>query len=190
MVHKGEHVVSLTVRNETSRPVNQLTITSEKALPTWLRVPQTFVPLLTTEDAHEVTFPLTVVDAPENAHIILPLILTDDLGRTWQVRVGLRFGASPPLQDALLPNVPNPFNPTTTIRYHLSGTAARPTTLMIYTISGQQVRTLVNETQKPGVYKIHWDGTDDQRRVVASGIYLYKLVSGNFSQTQKMMLIK
>jgi hypothetical protein len=85
-------------------------------------------------------------------------------------------------------NYPNPFNPETAIRYSLP--ERRRVTLAVYNILGQRVKTLVNKEQKAGYYTFHWNGKDDYGREVSSGVYLYKLEAGKFSQTRKMLLLK
>jgi hypothetical protein len=91
-------------------------------------------------------------------------------------------------------NYPNPFNPTTIIKYTLSsggeGQGTLLTTLRIYNVLGEVVRTLVNEPKSPGVYQEVWDGKDDRGNAVASGIYFYQLKAGKFSETKKMVLLK
>ncbi len=102
--------------------------------------------------------------------------------------------ASVPQAFELSQNYPNPFNPNTTIKYTLpsvgDGQETLPTTLKIYNILGEVVRTLVNEPKSPGVYYELWDGKDDQGDQVASGIYFYRLRAGEFSETKKMVLLK
>lgn len=85
-------------------------------------------------------------------------------------------------------NFPNPFNPTTTIEYSIP--VAGQTNLVIYNLAGQKVRTLVNSVQAPSFYKVVWDGKNDNGMTVATGTYFYKLVSGNYSKTVKMTLVK
>ncbi len=88
----------------------------------------------------------------------------------------------------LFANYPNPFNPTTTISYclpEMNGT--QPTQLIIYNTLGQKIRSLVNARQTPGLYTIQWDGLNDNRQTVASGVYLYRLTSGAFESTKKMI---
>jgi len=93
-----------------------------------------------------------------------------------------------PTVYSLSNNYPNPFNPTTTIDYSIpkSGNVE----LVIFNIAGQKVRTLVNENQNAAFYKVVWDGLDDNSASVASGMYIYRIVSGNFSKIEKMMLMK
>jgi hypothetical protein len=85
-------------------------------------------------------------------------------------------------------NYPNPFNPATTIRYALPEGAN--VTLVVYNILGQQVRTLVNGAQGPGYHSVVWDGRDEAGRMVATGVYIYRLQAGGFSQIRKMILAK
>ena len=62
--------------------------------------------------------------------------------------------------------------------------------LAIYNLLGQEVRVLVNEAMDAGYYTVNWDGKDELGRQVASGIYLYRMQSGKFAQSQRMMLLK
>ncbi|KPL15904.1 MAG: hypothetical protein AMS26_06345, partial [Bacteroides sp. SM23_62] len=96
---------------------------------------------------------------------------------------------------SLSQNYPNPFNPTTTIRYTVYGSqfivhSPLPTALIVYNILGQKVRSLVDEVKLPGEYKVIWDGKDDKGNSVSSGIYFYKLKSGDFVQVKKMLLLR
>lgn len=88
-----------------------------------------------------------------------------------------------PLTYALYQNYPNPFNPTTTIKYSIPRTER--VTLKIYNILGQEVATLVDEEQKPGVYELKFDASN-----LASGVYFYRLKAGGFVDVKKMVLMK
>ena len=89
---------------------------------------------------------------------------------------------------ALHATYPNPFNPTTIISYDLPEQAH--VTLGIYNLLGKQVKTLVNQSQDTGNKTAVWDGTDDLGRSVSAGVYLYQIQGGEFTQTQKMLLVK
>lgn len=93
-----------------------------------------------------------------------------------------------PQEFVLFQNYPNPFNPTTEINYKIA--TVSNVQLTIYNQLGQRVRTLVNERQPVGPYQIRWDGRNDKGESVASGVYLYKLVSTNFIQIKKMLLLR
>ena len=85
-------------------------------------------------------------------------------------------------------NYPNPFNPTTNIAYSIKD--ADIVTLEVYNIKGQLVKTLVNETKETGEYTATWNGTDNANKSVSSGVYFYKMKSGNYTSTKKMILMK
>ena len=85
-------------------------------------------------------------------------------------------------------NYPNPFNPTTTIVFDVAETGH--VGLYIYNINGQLVRTLIDESMTPGQYVAEWNGLDRLNRQLTSGIYYYRLVTGSFSKTKTMTLLK
>jgi hypothetical protein len=97
--------------------------------------------------------------------------------------------ASLPDSPELQQNYPNPFNPGTAIRFSI--VSPSPVVLKIYNTLGQEVRTLVAAEQKDaGTHTALWDGTDDQRRPVASGVYVYRLTSGTSVETKRMILLR
>ncbi len=97
-------------------------------------------------------------------------------------------GTELPKQYALSQNFPNPFNPETEINYELPENSK--IILKIYNIRGQEVRTLVNEFQKAGIYSLRWDGKSSEGLPVSSGVYLYRLESEKFTLTHKMVLMR
>ncbi len=100
---------------------------------------------------------------------------------------GIKDGPVP--SRLALENYPNPFNPTTTIRYSLPE-AAR-VTLAVYDVNGQLVRMLAHDVKRPaGVFEAEWNGTDSKGRPVASGVYFYRLVAGSEQVTRKAVLLK
>lgn len=93
-----------------------------------------------------------------------------------------------PYSFELFQNYPNPFNPTTNIRFSLPRSGH--VRLDIYNILGRRVRTLVDEALLAGHKLVTWDGKDENGNDVSSGIYFYRLQTGNFSQARKMILLK
>jgi len=91
-------------------------------------------------------------------------------------------------QFRLIGNYPNPFNPVTTIKYEVE--KAGRVELTIYNLLGQKIRTLVNKQQPAGQYQVKWNGHNDRGRPLPSGVYLYRLRTEGFDQTQKMILLK
>ena len=96
--------------------------------------------------------------------------------------------ATLPQPYALLPNYPNPFNPTT----HLAFTTPREgrVRLELYDVAGRRVRTLVDEVRPAGRHDVVWNGVDDRGRGLASGIYFARLQAGDFGQTRKLTLVR
>ena len=90
--------------------------------------------------------------------------------------------------NALIGNYPNPFNPECKIAFALAENAE--VTLSIYNVRGQRIRTLVNEAMTSGTHDVIWNGTDDRGASVASGVYYYKMDSGKFTSSKKMVLMK
>ena len=85
-------------------------------------------------------------------------------------------------------NYPNPFNPTTNLSYELS--ADSYVTITVYDLLGNMVRNLVSEYQSSGIKSVQWDATNEQGQSVAAGVYLYRIESGSFTNTKKMILLK
>ncbi len=83
---------------------------------------------------------------------------------------------------------PNPFNARTAIRYDLA--ESTKVVLKIFNLLGQEVRTLVKETQTAGAKQAAWDGRDCSGKQVSSGIYVYILEAGSFMDKRKMIFLK
>jgi hypothetical protein len=101
------------------------------------------------------------------------------------------LSADVPQDFVLAANYPNPFNPTTSINFGIPKSfAGGIVTLKVYNLLGQEVRTLINDPMVPGEYSVQWDATNDNGQRVQSGVYVYRLVAGEFSATRKMTLLK
>lgn len=85
-------------------------------------------------------------------------------------------------------NYPNPFNPTTTISFNLPNSGE--TSLKVFNMKGQVVRTLVNEVRSAGNHNVVWNGMDDNGNAVSSGLYFYRVQNSNQTITKKMLLAK
>jgi hypothetical protein len=94
-----------------------------------------------------------------------------------------------PTTYALHQNHPNPFNPTTTIRYDVP-VGGGNVTLRIYDVNGRLVRTLVEGRRPAGQLAVTWDGRDNKGNPVATGAYFYRVRAKRFEQTRKMVLLK
>jgi len=93
-----------------------------------------------------------------------------------------------PVSFSLKQNYPNPFNPETIIEYSLP--KACQVEIVVYNILGQEVRTLLEEHQEPGRYRVSWDGRNVEGKEVSSGVYLYRINASEFSKTKKMVLLR
>ncbi len=87
-----------------------------------------------------------------------------------------------------LRNYPNPFNPETNLTYRLE--EPEQVSLSIFNAQGQLVRTLVNEYQAAGEYRVRWDGFDQAGERASSGLYFYRLQAGDKMQTDSMLLLR
>ncbi len=96
----------------------------------------------------------------------------------------------------LMQNSPNPFNPTTAIKFFIPNSS--DVTIKIYDMLGREVTTLVNNQTEAGYHIVYWNGRDSYGRDASSGVYLYRLTvenlggsrTGSFSETKKMLLMK
>ena len=147
------------------------------------------------------TYTLTVRAAGYYTDTVRNIVVTDSTAT--RADIALRSTATGiveqqggvPAQFSLSQNYPNPFNPTTTIQFsippgvetlHVGDPAAGgATSLRVYDMLGREVATLVNEVKQPGTYTVKWDGSH-----VASGVYVCRLSSGNFSQSRRLLLLK
>lgn len=93
-----------------------------------------------------------------------------------------------PTEYALNQNTPNPFNPITEIEFSIP--INTEVNIVIYDLVGKEVITLVKEYKQVGKYTINWDGRNNAGQLVSGGIYFYKLLTRDFTQTNKMILLK
>ncbi len=121
------------------------------------------------------------------------LLVSSNGGPQAVVPVTLAVGVVTPVTEtpgslALLGNYPNPFNPQTVISFSLP--SAQNVTLRVYSARGRLVRSLLQGSQPAGIHHTVWDGRDEQGRGAASGVYFYRLETGNGNFTGKMVLAK
>ena len=102
--------------------------------------------------------------------------------------IGVGGGEPRPPASMLEQNFPNPFNPTTVIRF----AAAEPgkVRLVVYDVTGRPVKVLLDEMRDAGRYQARWDGRDDSGVAVASGVYLYSLETPGYGENKKMVLLR
>ena len=93
-----------------------------------------------------------------------------------------------PSSFALFQNHPNPFNPETEIRFGLP--ESNHVVIKVFNSLGQEVRTLADRPYEPGNHSVRWDGKDTNGTPVSSGVYLYQIEAGTFSQVKQMSLMR
>lgn len=93
-----------------------------------------------------------------------------------------------PVETKLYSAFPNPFNPSTNLRYSMR--EAGEVRIDIFNSKGQIVRSFTNRHQEAGYYQVSWDGRDMNGSVVSTGMYLYQMSTDNYSATKKMMMMK
>ncbi|UCF06042.1 MAG: T9SS type A sorting domain-containing protein [bacterium] len=131
----------------------------------------------TVEDGWKYYYKITSVDGAGNESTPASPVSTSDT-------------EVPDVPDAftLYQNVPNPFNPTTTIRFDLP--VRSRVRLAVYNVKGQLVRVLLDSDLEAGTRDVVWDGRDIMGRAVASGIYFYRLYTPTFTESRKMILLR
>jgi aminopeptidase N len=102
---------------------------------------------------------------------------------TTEGSAGVQSEKGIPLEFGVSQNFPNPFNPSTIIRFTIAD--SRFTSLKVFDLLSREVATLVNEHLRPGRYNVTWDASD-----FPSGVYFYRLSAGSFTQTRKLLLLR
>jgi thiol-disulfide isomerase/thioredoxin len=145
------------------------------------------------EDGHKVVFlafPFECVKPvyapPDNNRVLIDRIMAwFDFDET-----GVPDDGAPDFAKLVLSqNMPNPFNPTTSIQFSVPSNAGR-VELCVYNVSGRLVRTLVNDELTAGPHSVVWNGKNDDGRSLASGIYFAKLTAGDETAEKKMAFLK
>ena len=124
------------------------------------------------------TVQLDIFDLNSDEHLFLDVIFYAGM-------VDISKDIIKPNQFLLFPAYPNPFNPVTTIRFNIPIETQNTTSLQLFDVKGRPVESLVNRVLQPGEYKVAWSASG-----MPSGVYFAELVSGNYRQVQKLVLMK
>ena len=180
---KGNEI-SLTVANvsETNPATNVEVILSKKSSSIVFTKEEEIIELIEANAETKAAFTFDINrNAPINRKDTIDFMITSSDGIMMTKQ--FIFSYAGPKEFKLEQNFPNPFNPTTKIQYQLPQDAR--VTLKVYDILGSEVVTLVNEDQEAGYKEIQFNGSS-----IASGMYVYRLQSGDYVSTKKMMLVK
>ena len=93
-----------------------------------------------------------------------------------------------PVETKLFSAFPNPFNPSTNLRYSMKEAGA--VRIDVYNVKGQILETFDNNHSQPGYYQVSWNGRDANGKLVGTGLYFYRMTSGNYTSTKKMIMAK
>ena len=187
----GPNIVRLTLVNGWNRDIAGVAVSVDLgALPAWLTVDPagTAVDVPEGGEIANLTLAVAVGDAAGASGATIPLVFADALGNTWRYNVAVTVTDTRPAATTLRGNFPNPFNPSTTITYDLEESAH--TALVVYAMTGQKVRTLVDGARGPGAHAVVWDGRDDAGNAVSSGVYVCRLAAGPYTRSITMVLAK
>jgi hypothetical protein len=119
--------------------------------------------------------------APINEEHSILFQITDENGKSFNKLIDIVV--TPPDKYELAQNYPNPFNPTTIIKYQLPVDSR--VTIKLFDILGREVMTLLNEDKKAGVYELEFNASH-----LTSGVYIYRMQSGDFNSVKKMLMVK
>jgi hypothetical protein len=188
----GKNEISLTINNQSERELKSIQLSPSRP-----NSPEGMTVVQTGENVNLAAKSKTVLllDILVETNVVpgmyqIPVQLKDGTHHTWNYTLTARFENDLPKSCELFQNYPNPFNALTLINYQLSNQQSRLTRLIIFDVLGQQICTLVQKYQAGGSFAVSWNGLNDQGQPVASGIYFYKLTSGDFTQTRKLLLIQ
>jgi len=134
----------------------------------------------------EVTFVLKADEDAETASYFLKV--EDTCGIISDIDPVYGFSGLAVDQLAMDGNYPNPFRNQTQIHFTLP--EARAVTVSVYDVTGRRVATLLNQSLRAGPHEVQWDGRSSTGRTLSSGVYLYRVEAGEYSQTRRMVLIR
>jgi hypothetical protein len=125
-----------------------------------------------------------IVSGPNNTALF-------DQALTKAISVRLVKPQELPVTFVLYQNYPNPFNGQTKIDYEVMDAAGMmEVSVQVYNVLGEKTKTLVTERHAGGRFTVMWDGTDDHGTKLSSGTYYYRLISGGFVSSKKMIMLK
>ncbi|MHB9030265.1 MAG: FlgD immunoglobulin-like domain containing protein [Candidatus Latescibacterota bacterium] len=192
VLQEGDNPVTVSFLNRWDADLSQLTVETEKgALPVWLTIRnmnQSVAVPKGERGKEKLTLNFLVHGAQPGEASPAPIMVRDNRGHRWNFTVLARVTGEAASKNALYENYPNPFNPSTTVRFALKEN--RHASLVIYNMLGQKVKTLVDAPRAAGMHTVQWDGKNDKGQAVSSGTYFFRLTSGSFVQTRRMMLVE
>ena len=158
-------------------------------MPTWLTVnAESDIDKLGTNEDSEITFTISLNGAPVGETLTIPCVIRSDNGKEQRFEITAVIAEPQNFPTELLPNSPNPFNPSTTIPFSLNETGH--ISLIVYNALGQKITTLADDVFNAGFHQKVWNGYDDQGNRVSSGVYICRLKTGTSVTSIKMLLFE
>ena len=184
-LEEGANEVTVWIVNRFGEELRNLRLEARDDLPPWVRF-EGFEEVSVCKGSRVPLRVLVELEGASSGEFTLPLALVDGSGRRWEFEVRALVEPEVPLEYELLPACPNPFNPSTVIRYALPEESF--VRLKVYDVLGRRVRDLVEGKQPAGWHRVVWDGRDEFGRELGSGVYLCMLCAGESSHVIKLLL--
>jgi len=177
------NIIELAIANTSTIPIQNIIVNVEEK-PGWISFEksESLLSEIDINDEAPALFEFSVdKNAPVGEEGRIIFAIKSPAGDKW--RKEIKVEVSTPTTYELSQNYPNPFNPTTKVEFIIPNDER--VTLKVYDILGREVKTLLNEFRKAGHHEIEFNASQ-----LASGMYVYRMTSGSFSQIRKMMLVK
>ena len=182
------NTISLSVQNNSSIEVKNISVTFINP-PSWLelKLNTVFIKNISANSSTDVEFVFSVNKrAPTEKDTTLSAVISMADGQRWTKEIRVSVGA--PKEYKLYNNYPNPFNPSTKIAFELPG--ASHVKLVIYDVVGREVAQIADGEYPSGYSEVMWNGINGNGEHVSSGIYFYRISTGNWNNVMKMMMVK
>lgn len=177
------NIIELAVANTSTTSMQNITVNVEEK-PGWILFEkcESLLSMIETNSEAPALFEFAVdKDAPIGEEGKIVFTVKSKNGDEWRKEINVEV--STPTTYELSQNYPNPFNPTTTIEFIIP--KDEKVVIKIYDVLGREVKTLLNELREAGHHEVEFNAAQ-----FASGMYIYRMTSGSYSQIKKMMLVK
>ncbi|MHB8339125.1 MAG: FlgD immunoglobulin-like domain containing protein [Ignavibacteriaceae bacterium] len=182
------NTISLSVQNNSSIEVKNISVTFINP-PSWLelKLNTVFIKNISANSSTDAEFVFSVnKKAPTEKDTTLSAVISTADGQKWTKEIRVSVGA--PKDYKLYNNYPNPFNPSTKIAFELPG--ASHVKIVIYDVVGREVAQITDGEYPSGYSEVMWNGINGNGEHVSSGIYFYRISTGNWNKVMKMMVVK
>ena len=186
----GENAITITLRNDMKHDVESFELSLDtEAAPQWMSAePVTSSRELNQNETLDLKLDITISGGPYDETVSIPCIIHGADGFEQRFTISAVISAPQGFTTRLLPNTPNPFNPSTTIPFTLGERGH--VTLQVYNTLGQHITTLADAVYSAGSHSVVWNGRNAEGMRVASGIYICRMETGTFVKSMKMLVFE